>query len=582
MLLGRYPLNRVSRLESGQDVKRSIKRWLAKRSTHQGWTVVLVLSLLALGLGAKESAAQLTPQTTRQNWDEQNWGTPLSTQRPSQAQRLAQSQSATSYRTLYVNAETGDNQASGGEAQPLKTVTRALEIALPNTVVVLAPGRYTKASGETFPIQLKPGVTIQGTPGSGDRAAVIEGGGQFVSPTRSRQNTAIIAADRAGIAQIAISNPDGYGVWVESANPTILESAFVNNRQTGLYIAGGSPRVQGSYFSGNRVAGLIVLGRSTALIHQNTFEDTGDAIRVLDGATPDIVANRLINNEAGLVIIGNAQPTLRDNQISGNRRDEVVETAASVRQLADSGTALPAVPPVVQQSIRPVESVEPIEPARDEPTREAAATRLPTIAPAAERLTEPVAVAIEPNEALGEILPGAPGSALAALSAGVGSEPKAERDSDTPGSLLLNLRRRRREDQNATQEAVPSSPSIGRPRPAVSPPTNNNRLAVPSSFIPVGSGSSSIIFSPPSGGAGGPPAPPSRAQALGLYYRVFVEASDPFVQDEIRSVVPDAFRTRFEGRTMMQVGAFPTEGEAEARRRLLEENNYTALVEYIR
>ncbi len=556
MLLGRYLLDGVCHWQRpGPRLKYPSRQLLV--AAYPSQAIALLLSLLTLGIGATESAAQLSSQLL------------------SESQSSTANQQTTAYQTLYVDAETGSNRASGTESQPLKTVTRALEIALPNTVVVLAPGRYTKASGEVFPIQLKPGVTIQGTPGSGDRAAIIEGGGQFVSPTRSRQNVAIVAADRAGIAQIAISNPDGYGVWVESANPTILESAFINNRQTGLYIASGSPRVQGSYFSGNRVAGLIVLGRSTAMIYQNTFDNTGDAIRVLEGATPEIVANRLINNQVGLVIIGSGRPTLRDNQLSGNRRDEVVEAVASPRQLlADSTeppvTALPVVPPTIQQSIEPpVTALPPVSPAP----------------PAIQPSIEPISMAAEPDEALGEILPGAPGSALAALSAGIGSEAKAERNADTPGSLLLNLRRRRREEQTPAPAATPtlrqptSLPAVSTP---ISPPINDNRLAVPSSSIPVGSGGSSSIFSPPNGGAGAPPAPPSRAQALGLYYRVFVEASDPFVQDEIRSVVPDAFRTRFEGRAMMQVGAFPTEEEAEARRRLLEENNYNALVEYIR
>ena len=597
MLLGRYLLNSVD--DRPQLVRHTDWRshWSVARSAHQSWAIALVLVLLMLGAGARESSAQLVPLVAKPDQNAQNRTTPNQnvplSQQLSQSQSLSVNQTAASYQTLYVNAETGSNQASGIEAQPLKTVTRALEIALPNTVIVLAPGRYTQASGEVFPIQLKPGVTIQGAPGSGDRAAIIEGGGQFVSPTQSRQNTAIIAADRAGIAQVVISNPDGYGVWIESANPTILESAFVNNRQTGLYIASSSPRVQGSYFSGNRVAGLIVLGRSTALIYQNTFDNTGDAIRVLEGATPEIVANRLINNEAGLVVIGSGRPTLRDNQLSGNRRDEVVEAMASSGQgLLDNAeptaTALPVVPPAIQPAIVP-----PVE-----PVREPAVTALPVIEPAIELVAlepateqavepalelavEPTAIASEPDQVLEEILPGAPGAALAALSAGIGSEAKAERNSDLPGSLLLNARRRRREEQSPVQESLPTAAPLSLPT-VVSPPVNNNRLAVPSSSIPVGSGSSSIIFSPPNGGAGAPPAPPSRAQALGLYYRVFVEASDPFVQDAIRSVVPDAFRTRFEGRAVMQVGAFPTEAEAEDRRRLLEENNYDALVEYIR
>ncbi|WP_227500021.1 DUF1565 domain-containing protein [Synechococcus sp. PCC 7335] len=493
----------------------------------------MALSLLAIGTSTEGSAAQallLTPasseviatratrtetseainkvaatesRTAGKRWDRQ----PSSARLAAQAQRVTANPTNNSFQTLHVDGETGSDQAVGTEAQPLKTVTRALEIAQPNTVIVLAPGRYSEASGEVFPLQLKPGVTIQGAPNSGEHTAIIEGGGQFTSPMRSHQNTAIIAADRAGIAQVAITNPKGYGVWVESTNPTILESVFIDNQQTGLYIASGSPRVQDSYFSGNRVAGVIVLGYSSALIHQNTFDDTGDAIRVLDGATPDIVANQITNNEAGLVIVGSARPTMRDNQISGNRRDDVVEVETSIRQ------PIP-LPPLTSES-------------------------------EAEQATEQQAT--------------------------------EQQDGENRSSIPLPV-------IEPTESSAIARPriTVNKPVTDVSASANNNRLAVPDNSIPIGSGNSNVIFSPPTSGTGGPPAPPSRAQSLGLYYRVFVETSDPFVQDDIRSVVPDAFRTRFEGRAMMQVGAFPTEEEAEARRRLLEENNYDALVEYIR
>ena len=177
---------------------------------------------------------------------------------------------------------------------------------------------------------------------------------------------------------------------------------------------------------------------------------------------------------------------------------------------------------------------------------------------------------------------GTPGSALAALRSGLSGEgssdislrPRAV-SGENPDSPVLRPRIRRREPARSPERS---------PAPSVRPsaPINNNRLAVPNTSIPVGSGSSSTIFAPPRGGAGAPPAPPSRAQALGLYYRVFVDAADPFVQDEVKAVVPDAFRTRFEGRTVMQVGAFPTEDEAEDRQQLLENNNLDARVEYIR
>ncbi len=480
----------------------------------------------------------------------------------------------TDYQTLYVNPTSGSDRAEGVADQPLQTVTRALELAAPNTVIVLAPGRYTQSSGEVFPLRLKSGVTIQGAPGMRDRDAVIEGGGSFESPTRSQQNAAIIAADRAGIAQIAVSNPDGYGVWVESASPTILESAFVGNRQTGIYVAGGSPRVQGSYFSGNQVAGLIIFGVSSANIEGNTFEKTGDAIRVMDGATPEIIGNRMTNNEAGLVLIGDSHPVLRDNEITGNRQNDVVEVASRTEDI-DSPTALMADEEIADQPTASRRSLQPVaqssagqlivnEPVMDEPTADEPAGSQLSIGGGGNANNYPAA--------------GAPGSALAALRSGVTSETVlASRASDSSAirPRIIRSRPEREPERERLPERV-SEPFVN-PAPAV----NSNRLAVPSSSIPIGSGASAV-FAPPIGGAGSPPAPPSRAQALGLYYRVFVEASDPFMQDEVKEVVPDAFRTLFEGRTVMQVGAFPSEDEAQDRKRLLEDYDMEARVEYIR
>lgn len=193
-------------------------------------------------------------------------------------------------------------------------------------------------------------------------------------------------------------------------------------------------------------------------------------------------------------------------------------------------------------------------------------------------MNEPLveADAIEADAIEADALPtaGAPGAALAALRSGVPIASRAMSDGN-PDSFRIRGRRRR-----PTVEPQPEVSPTAPVRPSSS--GSNNRLAVPSSEIPIGSGGSSVIFSAPQSGVGAPPAPPSRAQALGLYYRVFVEASDPFIEDDVKNVVPDAFRTNFEGRSVMQVGAFPTEGEAEDRRRLLEDNGLDVRVEYIR
>lgn len=513
------------------------------------------------------------------------------------------------YQTLYVNPNGGNDRAQGLENQPLKTVTRALEIASPNTVIVLAPGNYTQATGEVFPLRLKSGVTIQGTPGTNHHTAIIEGGGQFESASRAQQNAAIIAADRAGIAQIAISNPDGYGVWVESASPTILETALVGNRQTGLYIVGGSPLIRGSYFSGNEVAGIIVFGSSSAQIQGNLFEGTGDAIRVIDGATPEIVGNRMTNNEAGLVLIGDANPVLQDNRMVGNRHNDVIEVATSSQNIAPSATHLSdrpsARPPASLQPVSPVTvlserkplttqwgeelSDEPLSVETDTVETDTIEADAASNRPVTEPVAEPAAASAPRNRRLtSRQSAGARNNALENSNTGFRLASRAVTD----GNPDLSTRRRRRQPTSRNQPATrptarpdispDASPEIRPAARLAEPSVNNNRLAVPNSDIPLGSGGDSVIFSAPRIGVGAPPAPSSRAQALGLYYRVFVDAPDPFAQDEIKEVVPDAFRTHFGGRTVMQVGAFETEEQAEERRRLLEDNNLTVRVEYIR
>lgn len=539
--------------------------------------VVLALAAGTFCLGAIAAPSQA-----------QTDGSPAATPTaPNSARLMASARTAPAdFQTLYVDSERGNDAASGLQDQPLQTVTRALEVAPANTVIVLAPGRYNEASGEVFPLQLKSGVTIQGMPGERSRTAIIEGGGRFESPTRSQQNVAVIAADRAGIAQVAISNPYGYGVWVESASPTILDSAFVGNRQTGIYVASGSPRVEGSYFSANQVAGMVVYGASRASILGNTFDSTGDAIRLIDGATPEIANNRMTNNDAGLVLIGNAQPVLRGNQIVGNRRNEVVQVAARTRDLSASAQLVATADPKRSLSVTPmggaaalsnlVATVPPHEGGDDNTSEATSETAIPEEVEADEaalEAREAILTNMPQPPAEADAVPGllAPAgsreAALQALQSGLALAPRAVSEDNPDSSVLDRPSRSRRQDIEREE------------RPAR--PVNSNRLAVPNSEIPIGSGDSAV-FAPPIGGVGFPGAPPSRAQALGLYYRVFVAAADPEEQDEVKAIVPDAFRTYYEGQPVMQVGAFPSEDEAEERRELLERNDFDVLVEYSR
>ena len=241
--------------------------------------------------------------------------------------------SAVGYTLIHVNPAVGQNETGdGSQLRPFQTITQALRSADPNSIVLLAPGVYSIATGELFPLLLKPGVTVQGNPAGRDRPVLIQGGGFFQSPSAAeRRNTTILAADRAGLANVIVNNPTpgGHGLWIEAGSPIIRESQFVGSRNAGIVVVGrGTPIIQGNYFNQNRLAGLMITGPSQAEVRENLFEATGVGITVAEGATPRIISNRIVHNQDGLVIYDNARPELEANQISQNRRNRLVEFGA--------------------------------------------------------------------------------------------------------------------------------------------------------------------------------------------------------------------------------------------------------------
>ena len=50
--------------------------------------------------------------------------------------------------------------------------------------------------------------------------------------------------------------------------------------------------------------------------------------------------------------------------------------------------------------------------------------------------------------------------------------------------------------------------------------------------------------------------PPDRTSLLGVRYRVVVETDDAAQASQVKTLVPEAFSTAFQGKTAMQVGAF--------------------------
>lgn len=237
------------------------------------------------------------------------------------------------YSVLYVHADAGsDTGGDGSQMRPFGTITHALEQATPQTIIVLAAGQYTEASGEIFPLRLRPGVTVQAAPDAMDQA-VIQGGNTYLSPSQGLQNITLLAVDGAGLGGVSVTNPYsiGVGLWIEAGRPVVRESLFVGNGRAGVVIAAaGAPVLQDNRFTEN-LSGLLVQGLGD--IEGNVFEGNGVGIQVFAGATPRIANNRIKHNQDGLILHANARPVLRSNVIAQNRRNGLVEFPTTEDQL---------------------------------------------------------------------------------------------------------------------------------------------------------------------------------------------------------------------------------------------------------
>ncbi|NJP09419.1 MAG: DUF1565 domain-containing protein [Leptolyngbyaceae cyanobacterium RU_5_1] len=116
-----------------------------------------------------------------------------------------------------------------------------------------------------------------------------------------------------------------------------------------------------------------------------------------------------------------------------------------------------------------------------------------------------------------------------------------------------------------TPPALAVAPLIRQGNPRSS--SGADLLPVPSSNIPVGNiGDMPSVYvsrSPSSRQTGfDPPSPPSQVGVTLARYRVMVEAGDDSQQEQVRSLIPDAFPVAYNGRTVMQVGAFSDRAKA--------------------
>ncbi len=300
-------------------------------STLPGVGAFVVAAATFQGMAIASSPPQSSYETSE--WQAEHSNTPNQVAPQEHHHRTSNggSSQTTSVTMIFVSPLIGhDATGDGTQRSPFRTLTYALERASAGTTIMLAPGIYSADTGEQFPIRLKRGVTVHGNPGTRGDGVLIRGGGDFVSLTATRQNIAILGANQATLTGVTVTNPNprGYGIWIESSSPRILDNTLTGNLHDGVSVNGTSaPLIQRNQFVQNGANGVTVFGRSHPRIQDNVFENTGYGINLGDAAAPIIVNNHIVNNRSGVVAQEQSRPVLRHNRIEDNQQNGVVAIA---------------------------------------------------------------------------------------------------------------------------------------------------------------------------------------------------------------------------------------------------------------
>lgn len=527
---------------------------------------------------------------------------------------LAQTSQLASGILLVDPGKGNDALASTSKNIPFKTITQALRLARPNAIIQLAAGTYSAQTGETFPIRLKPNTTIQGNPGNRGQGVVIQGGGRFVSSTSAVQNIAILGANQAQLIGVTVSNlaRRGYGLWIESTNTVVINNTFIANKHDGISVVGsGAPIIRSNYFSDNGANGLTIYGTARPEVRENIFEDTGFGISINQQAAPTLVGNRISRNKDGILVQASARPILRNNTIESNSRDGLVAIAQS---LPDLGTASQPGNNIFRNNGRygihsTVKSWS-IAAFGNQISGDRTAGQIdftstavrPTLASQPALSSSQVSVSHSNSRSSAiEIPVEVVSSARTTKSPMTTKRPVTAIPSRTTqlthSSHPSSTQTRPLQETAVIEIPVPPplsttttvTPTVLTPPPLSSSGSMNsseissNLLPVPNVPIPIGrAGNSSAVFVARgniSSTPGSPPPPPFKIVSLGSRFRVVVEAQEPSRQAHIRSLVPDAFRSSYKGKAVIQVGSFKERAKADAVIQLMTNNGFDPIIE---
>ena len=225
---------------------------------------------------------------------------------------------------LYINPTSGNDQGSGSQTSPYRTLTHALRQSQTGATLHLMAGVYSAANQEVFPLIIPVNVTIIGNESDQGQSVKITGSGSYESASFNLQKVTIVLQDQAQLRGVTVTNPiaQGTGVWIESTTPIVKNCRFIHSKRDGVFATGNAlPLIENNLFFENAASGIHIVRNAKGEIRKNTFRRTGHAIAVGDDAAPLLANNWIAENSSGIVLSRSARPVLRQNRVENNQAD---------------------------------------------------------------------------------------------------------------------------------------------------------------------------------------------------------------------------------------------------------------------
>ena len=231
--------------------------------------------------------------------------------------------------TLYVNPAIGNDANTGTWLNPYKTLSRALNGSTTPKIIQLAPGTYTTASGEVFPLVISASVIVVGHEATKGQGIVISGSGEYKSESFGVQKITLLLLDDAQLLGVTVINPmeKGTGVWIEStaqqfeepASPTLANNTFIKCGREGVFVSGSAkPLIQDNVFVQNGIGGLVMARNSKGKVLRNVLQKNVLGIGISDFAAPLVANNTVSENRHAIALSRTARPVVRHNLIENN------------------------------------------------------------------------------------------------------------------------------------------------------------------------------------------------------------------------------------------------------------------------